>query len=83
MCTIDIVGMETMQVCNLSPFTDKDFRIRSLADRIQDLKFLWNLYPNTPKHAAFGKHWSNPADNVQQSMPGDYIRHTLSMTVPT
>ena len=69
-------------MCNLHPFTDKDFRIRSLADRIKDLTILWNLYPRTPKDAAFGKYWTNNADAVQQPMPGDYIKHTLIMTTP-
>lgn len=71
-----------MHVCNLCPFTDKDFKIRSLADRIKDLDKLWTLYPATPKNVAFGKYWSRNVDAVQQSVPGDYIPHTLSMTIP-
>lgn len=80
--TYSPAGIEGIQVCNLLPFTDKDFRIRSLADRIKDLSVLWTLYPNIPKDVAFGKYWSLPADPVEQTRPGAYIHHTLSMTIP-
>lgn len=40
----------------LQPFTNKDFAIRSLADRISDLKDLVYLYPDIEKMAAFSKY---------------------------
>ena len=70
-------------VCNLSPFTDKDFKIRSLADRVKDIECLTRLYPDIPKEEAFGKYWS--ADLPSMTMPPgpeDYIKHTLSMKIP-
>lgn len=37
------------EVYNLQPFTTKDFQIRPLADRINDLKHLVYLYPDIAK----------------------------------
>ena len=68
-----------MQVSNLCPFTDRDFRIRCLADRIQDLKNLLHLYPNTPKEVAFGKYWTRSSNTMQTNEPGVYVPHTLTM----
>lgn len=42
----------------LQPFTHKDFAIRTLADRIQDLKPLIFLYPDIPKDQAFSKYYT-------------------------
>lgn len=70
-------------VCNLSPFTDKDFKIRSLADRVKDIEGLTHLYPDIPKDQAFGQYMS--ADLPSLTMPPgpeDYIKHTLSMKIP-
>lgn len=77
-----VLVTEKTQVNNLSPFTDKDFRIRCLADRVKDLTVLCTLYPDIPKENAFGKYWSQSTDSVQQANPLDYIQHTLSMTIP-
>lgn len=42
----------------LQPFTSKDFAIRSLADRVNDLKHLLYLYPDTAKDVAFTKYYT-------------------------
>ena len=76
------LGSDKLKVHNLLPFTDKDFRIRSLADRINDLPILVTLYPDIPKESAFGKYWAQSADAVQQPNPGDYIPFSLNMTIP-
>ena len=47
------------QVENIQPFSAKDLSIRSLGDRIRDLRQLRNLYPNTPKDQAFGCHYNS------------------------
>lgn len=77
-----MVGTDKIQVCNLSPFTDKDFKIRCLADRVKDLPVLIKLFPDIPKDNAFGKYWSQSNDTVQQANPLDYIQSTLIMTIP-
>lgn len=46
------------QVIMLQPFLAKDFAIRSLADRIQDLQQLVTLYPNILKDQAFGQYYT-------------------------
>ena len=52
------VYAEGRQVWNLAPFTEKDFKIRGLGDRIKDLPHLVNLYPDIPKNVVFSRHWS-------------------------
>lgn len=46
------------EVLMLQPFTSKDFAIRSLADRIQDLAQLAYVYPDRLKEHAFGKYYT-------------------------
>lgn len=46
------------KVMMLQPFTAKDFAIRNLADRLSDLSHLVYLYPDIPKQAAFGSHYT-------------------------
>lgn len=77
-----LLVVEKTKVNNVSPFTDKDFRIRCLADRVKDLSELCTLYPDVPKERAFGKYWSQSSDPVQEPNRLDYIPHTLSMTIP-
>ncbi|XP_067933839.1 signal transducer and activator of transcription 5A-like [Watersipora subatra] len=67
--------VDDIAVCNIKPFTDKDFRVRSLADRIKDIKFLQYLYPQIPKETAFGKYWSSSAEDM--TLPGEYQQHVL------
>ncbi|KAK2166934.1 hypothetical protein LSH36_33g03003 [Paralvinella palmiformis] len=68
------------QVWNLAPFTDKDFKIRSLGDRIKDLPHLVNLYPDIPKQDAFGKFWSQQTDTPVVGT--GYIRPQLVSVIP-
>nr|XP_033793301.1 signal transducer and activator of transcription 6 isoform X2 [Geotrypetes seraphini] len=46
------------QVQNIQPFCAKDLSIRSLADRIHDLKQLQYLYKEKPKDVAFKAHYT-------------------------
>jgi signal transducer and activator of transcription 5B len=46
-------------VKHLAPFTDKDFQIFSLGDRIKDLNCFAFLYPDIPKDNAFSKFWTS------------------------
>ncbi|XP_030052514.1 signal transducer and activator of transcription 6 isoform X2 [Microcaecilia unicolor] len=46
------------QVQNIQPFCAKDLAIRSLADRIHDLKQLQYLYKEKPKDIAFKAHYT-------------------------
>ena len=50
-----------VQVFHLQPWLNKDFSIRSLADRVSDLDQLRLLHPDRPKNAAFGHHYSSQA----------------------
>lgn len=43
------------QIWNLQPFSAKDFQIRGLAERINDLPQLHILYPDIPKQNAFSR----------------------------
>jgi signal transducer and activator of transcription 5B len=45
-------------VKHLNPFTDKDFRISGVGNRIKDPKCLVYLYPNIPKEEVFAKFWT-------------------------
>lgn len=56
-----VVLVGERQVWNLAPFTDKDFKIRGLGDRVKDLPNLQFLYPDIPKNQAFQKFWSASA----------------------
>lgn len=64
----------------LQPFTAKDFSIRSLADRLNDLKQLNFLYPDIPKSVAFSKYYSPVSDN-QKTTTG-YVKPVLVTCVP-
>lgn len=76
--TIAWVG-ENAEVFMLQPFTSKDFTIRSLADRISDLKDLVNLYPDTEKMAAFSK-YCTPSENQPHN---GYVKSVLVTQLPT
>uniref|UniRef100_H9H134 SH2 domain-containing protein n=1 Tax=Meleagris gallopavo TaxID=9103 RepID=H9H134_MELGA len=66
------------QVENIQPFSAKDLSIRSLGDRIRDLRQLRNLYPNTPKDQAFGCHYNKE----QTGKDGrGYVSTAIKMTV--
>ncbi|XP_022249691.1 signal transducer and activator of transcription 5B-like isoform X2 [Limulus polyphemus] len=72
---------ETMDVFMLQPFTSRDFTIRSLADRINDLKHLSYLYPDIPKDQAFGKYYTPYTENQPPSSNG-YVKPVLVTHIP-
>lgn len=64
----------------LQPFTAKDFSIRGLADRLNDLKHLTYLYPNRPKDAAFSKYYTPIVENPKTR--AGYVKPVLVTCVP-
>lgn len=68
------------KVFNLQPFTNRDFAIRSLADRIHDLKHLLYLYADRPKDQAFGKYYTPINENQMQ--PNGYVTPVLVTQIP-
>jgi hypothetical protein len=50
----------------INPFTASDLGVRRLADKINDLKELLYLFPDTPKQEAFGPYFSR----VQRPVDG-------------
>jgi len=77
--TIAWVGDQS-EVFMLQPFTSKDFAIRTLADRISDLKHLIYLYPDVPKDQAFGKYYTPFTEN--QAPSNGYVKPLLVTHVP-
>ncbi|KAI1290153.1 Signal transducer and activator of transcription 5A [Halotydeus destructor] len=69
------------EVFNLQPFTAKDFAIRALADRINDLKHLTYLYPEIAKDQAFSKYYTQVNDNQPISSQG-YVKPMLVVQIP-
>lgn len=55
-----------MQVTMIQPFTNKDFAIRSLGDRIKDLTQCVTLYPDIPKEKAFGAYFTPMVGKCRQ-----------------
>lgn len=68
------------KVFNLQPFTNRDIAIRSLADRIHDLKQLLFLYPDRPKDQAFGSYYT--PFNENQLQPNGYVTPVLVTQIP-
>jgi signal transducer and activator of transcription 5B len=64
----------------LQPFTSKDFAIRTLADRVSDLKHLIYLYPDVPKDQAFGKYYTPFTES--QTPTNGYVKPLLVTHVP-
>ncbi|XP_015793453.1 signal transducer and activator of transcription 5B isoform X1 [Tetranychus urticae] len=64
----------------IKPFSQKDIQIRSLPDRINDLKHLKYLYPEIPKDQAFGKFYE-PLRDVEPTAEG-YIPPVLVTHIP-
>ncbi|XP_046639014.1 signal transducer and activator of transcription 5B-like isoform X1 [Daphnia pulicaria] len=77
--TIAWVG-DNSEVFMLQPFTSKDFAIRTLADRVSDLKHLIYLYPDIPKDQAFGKYYTPFTDS--QTPTNGYVKPLLVTHVP-
>ena len=72
--------VDQSEVFMLQPFTSKDFAIRTLADRVSDLKHLMYLYPDIPKDQAFGKYYT-PFSETQAPTNG-YVKPLLVTHVP-
>ncbi len=64
----------------LQPFTSRDFQIRGLADRLNDLKHLVYLYPDISKELAFSKYYTPLGDN-SKTVAG-YVKPYLVTCVP-
>ena len=83
--TIAWIGESTTEVgasevFMVQPFTSKDFAIRGLADRINDLKNLHYLYPNVAKDQVFGKFYSRM--NEGPPLSNGYVKPWLALTLP-
>lgn len=72
---------DIQEVFMLQPFTGRDFAIRSLADRIYDLKTLLHLYPDIPKDQCFGKYYTPISEN-QTSTNNGYVKPVLVTQIP-
>ena len=79
-CDCFISFVDQSEVFMLQPFTSKDFAIRTLADRVSDLKHLMYLYPDIPKDQAFGKYYT-PFSETQAPTNG-YVKPLLVTHVP-
>ncbi|KAM9786185.1 LOW QUALITY PROTEIN: signal transducer and activator of transcription 6 [Neosynchiropus ocellatus] len=64
---------------NIQPFSKRDLDIRSLGDRIRDIKEITHLYPEFHKNDVFRKYYSEP----QQVRRGGYIPVSLATIVGT
>ncbi|RWS07662.1 signal transducer and activator of transcription 5B-like protein [Dinothrombium tinctorium] len=73
-------NQERSEVFMLQPFTSRDFAIRGLPDRINDLKHLLYLYPDIPKDQAFGKYYTPITENQPQL--NGYIKPVLVIQIP-
>jgi len=65
----------------LQPFTTRDFAIRGLADRLNDLKQLIYLYPDKPKDVAFSKYYT-PLCDINTKSGSGYVKSELVTFVP-
>jgi len=74
-------GQEGNETYMLQPFTSRDFQIRGLADRINDLKHLTYLYPDIPKDQAFSKYYT-PFNDSQPSSSNGYVKPVLVTFIP-
>ncbi|RZF46582.1 hypothetical protein LSTR_LSTR002914 [Laodelphax striatellus] len=73
---------ETSEVFSLQPFSSKDFAIRSLADRISDLKNLVKLYPNRLKEECFGQ-YCTPVEVQKPMINNGYVKPLLMNHIPS
>ncbi|XP_053704517.1 signal transducer and activator of transcription 6 isoform X2 [Synchiropus splendidus] len=64
---------------NIQPFSKRDLDIRSLGDRIRDIKEITHLYPEFHKNDVFRRYYSEP----QQVRRGGYIPVSLATIVGT
>lgn len=70
----------TPEVFMVQPFTSRDFAIRGLPDRVNDLKNLVYLYPEIPKDHIFSKFYTRVNDQPPQS--NGYVKPWLALTLP-
>jgi hypothetical protein len=63
------------------PLFSKDFAIRSLADRVNDLEQLTTLYPNVPKSAVFPR-VSRAAEGSDADVDTSYVPWGLATVIP-
>nr|UCK81542.1 signal transducer and activator of transcription 1-alpha/beta-like protein [Arenicola marina] len=70
------------QVWNLAPFTDKDFKIRGIGDRVKDLQNLVTLFPDIPKQVGFSKFWSNQPSPQEASAVLGYVKPDIQTVIP-
>lgn len=75
-------GQEGNETYMLQPFTSRDFQIRGLADRINDLKHLTYLYPDVPKDQAFSKYYTPFNENQPSSSTNGYVKPVLVTFIP-
>jgi signal transducer and activator of transcription 5B len=74
-------SQEGQECYMLQPFTSRDFAIRGLADRINDLKHLTFLYPDIPKDQAFAKYYT-PFNESQLQSNNGYVKPFLVNVIP-
>jgi signal transducer and activator of transcription 5B len=67
------------QVWNLQPWYARDFAVRKLAERIQDLPQLVYLYPRIPKDSAFETFCS---EMKGMSVSSDYVQSGIAAVIP-
>ncbi|XP_042900970.1 signal transducer and activator of transcription 5B isoform X2 [Parasteatoda tepidariorum] len=72
---------EGQEILMVQPFTSRDFVIRSLADRIYDLKNLQFLYPDIHRDQAFGRYYTPYSENQPPTVNG-YVRPVLVTQIP-
>ncbi|XP_034309896.2 signal transducer and activator of transcription 5B isoform X2 [Magallana gigas] len=70
------------QIWNLQPFSAKDFQIRGLAERINDLPQLHILYPDIPKQNAFSRFMTQTTHHTGTLNDG-YVPHEIRMVYDT
>lgn len=78
--TADIKAGDAKSVLMIKPWGQKDFSIRTLADRIKDLTHLKYLYPDIPKDEAFGKFYE-PNSESEATSEG-YVPPVLVTSIP-
>ncbi|KAH6929480.1 hypothetical protein HPB50_000580 [Hyalomma asiaticum] len=72
---------DSKEVIMIQPFTSRDFTIRSLADRVNDLQQLTFMYPDIPKDQAFGKYYT-PITDTQPAISNGYVKPVLVTQIP-
>lgn len=69
------------EVLMLQPFSHKDLVVRSLADRIKDVKQLLYLYPDIPKDVAFQAYYTPDSVLKKQHQNNHYLQPLLVQTI--